>query len=57
MRVEIRIYTDAGEELLVSRKQLLDPVRKKPQETPGDTLKAAYSDALAWLRRPTRPRT
>lgn len=57
MRVEIRIYADGGDEFLVSRQLRLDPRTKRPSESPAEVLKAAYSDALAWLRRPTRQRS
>lgn len=54
MRVEIRIYTDNGEELVVFRNQRINPRTKKPEETMVETLKCAHTDAVAWLRRPAR---
>ncbi len=54
MRVEIRVYTDNGEEFVVSRQQRLDPRTRKPQERTTETLKVAAADAATWLRRPAR---
>jgi hypothetical protein len=54
VRVEIRVYTDNGEEFIVSRNQRVNPRTKKAEETPVETLKTAHADAVAWLRRPAR---
>lgn len=49
MRVEIRVYNEAGE-FMVLRRQPFDKLNR-PTATPAATLKAAYDDAVAWLRR------
>ncbi len=49
MKVEIRIVTDTGEFAVVHH-QPRDKIGR-PLDTPAGTLKAAYTDAAAWLRR------
>lgn len=52
MRVEIRIYNEVGD-FMVLRRQPVDKANR-PTATPAATLKAAYDDAVAWLRRTSK---